>query len=132
MGNSRRSSADPVSTVLKPINGKSSNLRTILKTAASDSAEPDKKSGAVCQKISTSFSSLGSDVFEEGPVNIPRKVVQEVPDQQGTAESVKTYLSEDAGEDSVDVQTEVTEEVMMTEAAVEKPRIQSRVSILSM
>ncbi|XP_035030369.1 microtubule-associated tumor suppressor 1 homolog isoform X2 [Hippoglossus stenolepis] len=125
MGNSQRSSADPVSTVLKPINGKSSNLRTILKTAASDSAEPEKKSRAVSQKISTSFSSLGSDVFEEGPVDIPRKVVQEVPDQQGTAESVKTYLSEDAGEDSVDDPTEVTEEVIMTEA-VEKPRIQSR------
>ncbi|XP_069386947.1 microtubule-associated tumor suppressor 1 homolog isoform X3 [Paralichthys olivaceus] len=124
-GKSQRSSADPVKVfkVLKPVNGKSSNLRTHLKTAASDSAEPEKKIGAVGQKFSASFSSLGSEVSEEGPVDISRKIVQEVPDQQGKAECVETHLSEDAGEESVDDPTKV---VIMTEAAVEKPRTQSR------
>ncbi|XP_035492626.2 microtubule-associated tumor suppressor 1 homolog isoform X2 [Scophthalmus maximus] len=129
-GKSQRSPADPVKVVvvLKPIRGKSNNLKTNHKAAAAcDSAEPDKRSVAVSRALSASTGSLGSEVVEEGPVDTPGQAVQEVPYQQGTAESAEaTHPSEDVGEESVDEPMAGTGDVMMTEAAAEKPRIHSR------
>ncbi|KAF0037818.1 hypothetical protein F2P81_010692 [Scophthalmus maximus] len=108
-GKSQRSPADPVKVVvvLKPIRGKSNNLKTNHKAAAAcDSAEPDKRSVAVSRALSASTGSLGSEVVEEGPVDTPGQAVQEVPYQQGTAESAEaTHPSEDVGEESVDEPT---------------------------
>ncbi|GAA6225840.1 microtubule-associated tumor suppressor 1-like isoform X2 [Lates japonicus] len=118
----QRSSADPVkvAVVLKPNRGKSNSLKTNQKTAANDSAQPEKKSAAVSQTLSTSTSSLGSEVVEEGSLDTPRKTVQEVPDKQRTTENVETtHQTEDAGE-------EHTGEALMTEATVEKPRSHGR------
>ncbi|XP_018556450.1 microtubule-associated tumor suppressor 1 isoform X2 [Lates calcarifer] len=118
----QRSSADPVkvAVVLKPNRGKSNSLKTNHKTAANDSAQPEKKSAAVSQTLSTSTSSLGSEVVEEGSLETPRKAVQDVPNKHRTTENVETtHQTEDAGE-------EHTGEALMTEATVEKPRSHGR------
>ncbi|KAM9363254.1 uncharacterized protein ABDE67_014660 [Symphorus nematophorus] len=125
-GKKQRSSAGPikVAVVLRPIRGKSSSIKPNHKTAANDSAQPEKKSVAANRMLSTSTSSLGSEVVEEGPLDSPRKAVQEVPDKQETTEAVETSLpSEDAPEED---QREVTGKALLTGAAVEKPRTPSR------
>lgn len=130
-----RSSAGAVkvAAVLKPIRGKSSHVKTNLKTAANDSAQLEKKSVAIGPTLSTSTSSLGSELVEEGPLDSPRKAVQEVPDKQETAEGVEpSHPSEDVREESVGDQREASGKALITEAAVEKPRNPSRVSTMSM
>lgn len=128
-GKRQRSSAGPVkvAVVLKPIRGRSHNLKTSHKTAAHDSAQPEKKSVAVSRKRSTSTSSLGSEVAEEGTQDTPRKAVQVVPDDVETK-----HTSKAAGEESVEEQKEATGEALLTVSAVEKPRNHSRVSIMSL
>ncbi|XP_044045632.1 microtubule-associated tumor suppressor 1 homolog isoform X2 [Siniperca chuatsi] len=122
-GKKQRSSAVSVTVamVLKPIRGKNSNLKAKHKTVANDAALPEKKSAAINRTHSTSTSSLGSEVVEEGPLDSPRKAVQEVPDKHETS-----YPSEDAHEESVEDQREGTGKALMTEADVEKPRNHSR------
>lgn len=115
-----------MAVVLKPNRGKSNSLKTNHKTAANDSAQPEKKSVAVSQTLSTSTSSLGSEVVEEGSLETPRKAVQDVPNKHRTTENVETtHQTEDAGE-------EHTGEALMTEATVEKPRSHGRVRATSM
>ncbi|XP_074484527.1 uncharacterized protein LOC141763721 isoform X2 [Sebastes fasciatus] len=111
----QRSSAGlvKVAVVLRPVRGKSSSLNTNHKTAANGSAKPERKSVAVSRTLSTSTSSLGSDVVEVGPLDAPGKAVQEVPDKHETAGGVETKNpSEEAHEG--------------TGQAVEKPRTPSR------
>ncbi|XP_042284944.1 microtubule-associated tumor suppressor 1 homolog isoform X3 [Thunnus maccoyii] len=120
-GKRQRSSPVKVAVVLKPIRGRSCNLKTSHKTAANDSAQPEKKSVTVSRTLSTSTSSLGSEVAEEGPQDTPRKAVQEVPD---TVEN--KHPSEAAGEESVEDQREGTGKALPTESAVEKTRTPSR------
>lgn len=130
-GNKQRSSAGPVKVamLLKPIRGKSSNLKTNPKTVANDSAQPEKKSAAGSQTLCTSTSSLGSEVVEEGPLDSPRKAVQEVPDKHNPTEGVETsHPREDAHEESV----EGTGKALMTEAIAAKARNHSSVSTKSM
>ncbi|TMS23482.1 Microtubule-associated tumor suppressor 1-like protein A, partial [Larimichthys crocea] len=126
-GKKQRSPGGPVrvAVVLKPIRGKSSNLKTNHKTVANDSAQLEKKeSVSVSRTLSASTSSLGSDVVEEATPDSPRKAVQEE-----TPEVVESsHPSEDAHEESVEDQREGTGKSLMTEAAVEKPRIHSKVS----
>ncbi|XP_027138553.1 microtubule-associated tumor suppressor 1 homolog isoform X2 [Larimichthys crocea] len=124
-GKKQRSPGGPVrvAVVLKPIRGKSSNLKTNHKTVANDSAQLEKKeSVSVSRTLSASTSSLGSDVVEEATPDSPRKAVQEE-----TPEVVESsHPSEDAHEESVEDQREGTGKSLMTEAAVEKPRIHSK------
>lgn len=129
-GKKQRSPGGPVrvAVVLKPIRGKSSNLKTNHKTVANDSAQLEKKeSASVSRTLSASTSSLGSDVVEEATPDSPRKAVQEE-----TPEVVESsHPSEDAHEESVEDQREGTGKSLMTEAAVEKPRIHSKVSMMN-
>ncbi|KAE8301159.1 hypothetical protein D5F01_LYC01323 [Larimichthys crocea] len=117
-GKKQRSPGGPVrvAVVLKPIRGKSSNLKTNHKTVANDSAQLEKKeSVSVSRTLSASTSSLGSDVVEEATPDSPRKAVQEE-----TPEVVESsHPSEDAHEESVEDQREGTGKSLMTEAAVE-------------
>nr|XP_020442637.1 microtubule-associated tumor suppressor 1 homolog isoform X1 [Monopterus albus]XP_020442638.1 microtubule-associated tumor suppressor 1 homolog isoform X1 [Monopterus albus] len=123
----QRSSASPVkvAVVLKPIRGKSI-LKTSHKTAANDSAQPEKRSAAISRALSASTSSLGSEMNEEGFLHTPRKAVQEVPEKCGISESVETThpVGDTAGEPEED-QREGTAETLMTEVVVEKPRTHS-------
>lgn len=127
-GKRQRSSAGPVkvAVVLKPIRGKSSNLKTQSKTAAGGSAQP-----VISQTLSTSTSSLGSEIFEEGSPDTLRKPAREVPNKCGTTESVETaHPSDDAGEESVQDKKEAPRETLKTEGTVEKLKSPSRVSTM--
>ncbi|XP_028257950.1 microtubule-associated tumor suppressor 1 homolog isoform X2 [Parambassis ranga] len=66
----KRSAAGPVkvAVVLKAIRGKSSSLKPA-----------DRSSVAVRRTLSSSTSSLGSEAVVEGPLDSPRKAVQDVP-----------------------------------------------------
>lgn len=109
----------------KPIRGKSNNLKTHHKKAANDSALP-----AISQALSTSTSSLGSEVVEERSLGSLRKPAQELSDDCRTAESVEaTHLSEVAGEETVQSQREAPGEGLMTNTIVERNR--SRVSTVT-
>ncbi|TKS69367.1 hypothetical protein D9C73_003431 [Collichthys lucidus] len=129
-GKKQRSPGGPVrvAVVLKPIRGKSSNLKTNHKTAANDSSQLEQKeSVSVSRTLSASTSSLGSDVVEEATPDSPRKAVQEE-----TPEGVESsHASEDAHEESVEDQKEGTGKSLMTEAAVEKPRNHSKSALLA-
>lgn len=116
--------------VLKPIRGKSSNLRTSHKTAANDPARPDTEGVAVSRTHSTSTSSLGSEGTEKRPPDKPTKAAKEVTGKHGTRVEPK-HPSEAAGEECVDDQRGGTGEPLLTEACVEKPRNPIRVSTLS-
>ncbi|XP_053183651.1 mucin-5AC-like [Scomber japonicus] len=107
--------------VLRPIKGRNCNLKTSHKTAANDSARLEKKTAAVTRMRSTSTSSLGSEVAEEGRQDTPTKVVQEVSDTVETK-----HPSGAAGEEPVEDQRDGTGEALLTEPAVEKPRNHSR------
>ncbi|XP_042340247.1 microtubule-associated tumor suppressor 1 homolog [Plectropomus leopardus] len=100
VGRKQRSSTGPVkvAVLLKSIRGKNSDPKTNHKTAANDSTQPERKSLAISRNLSTSTSSLGSEVVEEGPLGSPRKAVQEVPDKHETGrEGVESkHPSEDA------------------------------------
>lgn len=111
--------------VLRPIKGRNCNLKTSHKTAANDSAQLEKKTAAVTRMRSTSTSSLGSEVAEEGCQDTPTKVVQEVSDTVETK-----HPSGAAGEEPVEDQRDGTGEALLTEPAVEKPRNHSRVSTM--
>ncbi|XP_028451813.1 microtubule-associated tumor suppressor candidate 2 homolog isoform X2 [Perca flavescens] len=115
-GKKQRSSADPVKvTVLrKSIRVKCSHL----KTNHNGSAQPERKSLAVSQTLSTSTSSPGSELVEEGSLDTTRKAVQEVPDKHETGGVETKHPSEDAHRG--------IENALKTEAAVEKPRNPSR------
>lgn len=130
-GKKQRPPAGPVKVVvvLRAIRGKSSNLRTNHKTSASDRPQVEKKSVAMCPTLSTSTSSLGSDVLDEGPLVSPRKEVQELPDKNETSACVETsHPGEDANEGFVEDQRESAGKASMKEAVMENPRNPSRVS----
>ncbi|XP_070835253.1 microtubule-associated tumor suppressor 1 homolog isoform X2 [Chaetodon trifascialis] len=119
----QRSSASPVKVAMVAIRGKSSKLKTNHKTSANDSAQPEKRSLAVSRTISTSTSSLGSEVVEKGPTDSPRNYVQDVPEKHETPEGVETpHPCEDAYEESVEDQMEGTGTALITEATVDEPR----------
>ncbi|XP_031168946.1 microtubule-associated tumor suppressor 1 homolog isoform X2 [Sander lucioperca] len=115
-GEKQRSSADPVkvAVVQKSIRVKCSHL----KTNHNGSAQPERKSLAISQTLSTSTSSLGSELVEEGPLDTTKKAVQEVPDKHETGGVETKHPSEDAHRG--------IEKALKTEAAVEKPRNPSR------
>ncbi|XP_039638864.1 microtubule-associated tumor suppressor candidate 2 homolog isoform X3 [Perca fluviatilis] len=115
-GKKQRSSANPVKVAVlrKSIRVKCSHL----KTNHNGSAQPERKSLAVSQTLSTSTSSLGSELVEEGPLDTTRKAVQEVPDKHETGGVETKHPSEDAHRG--------IEKALKTEAAVEKPRNPSR------
>ncbi|XP_070710754.1 microtubule-associated tumor suppressor 1 homolog [Pempheris klunzingeri] len=117
-GKKQRPSAGPVkvAVLLKPIRG---NFKANHKTAANDSAQPDKKSLAVSQTLFSSTSSLGSQVIEEGPLDSAGKAVHEMPDRHDPTEGVETSH---ANELSVEDQRKGTGKALMTEAIMEKPR----------
>lgn len=110
-----------MAVLLKPFRGKSTDPKTNHKPAANDSARPERKSLAVSRILSTSTSSVGSEVVEEGPPGSPRKAVQEVHDKRETGHGgvEGKHSSEDAHEGS-------------GKAAVERPRNPIRVSTMSM
>lgn len=123
----QRSSAGPVkvAVVLKPIRGKSSNRKTQCKKAANDSTQP-----VINRTLSTSTSSLESEMAEERSQDTLRKTVQEVVDKCGTTEDVEiTHPSDEAGEESVENKQESSKETLTTDVNVEKPKSHSRVSI---
>ncbi|XP_026159561.1 microtubule-associated tumor suppressor 1 homolog isoform X2 [Mastacembelus armatus] len=100
-GKSQRSSAGPIKMAvkLKPITGKSSTLKT---KTDNYSAQPEK-STAISRTLSTSTSSLGSEMVDEGSLESPRKAAQEVPDTCRATERVETVLqSEDTCGESDD------------------------------
>lgn len=115
-----------MAAVLRPIRGKSSSVKTNLKTTTNDSAQLEKKNVTISQTLSASTSSLGSEMGEEGPLDSPRKVVQEVPDKHQISEDVEpselVHQSEDQDQSGLTV---------TTEAVVEKRRNPSRVSTVS-
>ncbi|KAK2815551.1 hypothetical protein Q5P01_026018 [Channa striata] len=118
-GRGQRSSASPVKValVLKPIRGK----KIQHKAVASDSGQPP-----IRRTHSTSTSSLGSEMVEEGSLDTPRKSVQEVLDKCKPAESVKTAHQNDyAGKDSVEDQGIAAQE---TDAIVERRSHSRKVS----
>ncbi|XP_032395196.1 microtubule-associated tumor suppressor 1 homolog isoform X2 [Etheostoma spectabile] len=115
-GKKQRSSADPVKVAVVR---KSIRVKCHLKINYNGSAQPERKSLAVSQTLSTSTSSLGSELVKEGPLDTIRKAVQEVPDKHETTGGVKTkHPSEDAHRG--------IEKALKTEAAVEKTRNPSR------
>ncbi|XP_026214612.1 microtubule-associated tumor suppressor 1 homolog isoform X2 [Anabas testudineus] len=116
-GKRQRSSAGPVklAVVLKPVRGKSSNLKTHCQTVGSGSAQP-----VISRTLSTSTSSLGSEMVEERSLDAPRKPVREVPDKCGETESVKTAHPSDNSA------KEATREALTTHVVVEKPKDQRR------
>ncbi|CAK6976086.1 microtubule-associated tumor suppressor 1 homolog isoform X3 [Scomber scombrus] len=120
-GGKRQRSSPMKVAVLRPIRGRNCNLKTSHKTAANDSARLEKKTAAITRMRSTSISSLGSEVAEEGHQDTPRKVVQEVSDTVETK-----HPSGAAGEEPVEDQKDGTGEALLTEPAVEKPRNHSR------
>nr|XP_046256629.1 microtubule-associated tumor suppressor candidate 2 homolog isoform X3 [Scatophagus argus] len=117
----KQRSAGPVkvAVVVKPIRGKSSNLKINHKAAASESTQPEKKSVAISRTLSTSSSSLGSE-DEDRPLDSPRKAPQEVPDKHETTEN------EEALKESVEDQREGSGMAVITETTVEKPKSTSR------
>ncbi|XP_073332315.1 uncharacterized protein [Pagrus major] len=127
-GKKQRPPAGPVkvAVVLRAIRGKSSNLRTNHKTAASDNAQVEKKSVAMCPTLSTSTSSLGSEVIDEGPLVSPRKAVQAVPDKNETSACVETSHPSDAHEECAEDQRESAGKASMMEAVMENPGNPSR------
>ena len=129
-GKKQRPPAGPVkvAVVLRAIRGKSSNLRTNHKTSASDRPQVEKKSVTTCPTLSTSTSSLGSDVLDEGPLVSPKKEVQELPDRNETSACVETSHPEDANEEFVKDQRESVGKASMKEAVMANSRNPSRVS----
>ncbi|XP_041641961.1 microtubule-associated tumor suppressor 1 homolog [Cheilinus undulatus] len=104
----QRSPAGPVraAVVLRPVKGKSSNLKTNHRPASSDSTQPDKKSLSVSRKLSASTNSLGS---EDGPRESPRRDVQIVSnDQEKTNRVEMKNQGEDAHEESAEDQRETS------------------------
>ncbi|XP_065806153.1 microtubule-associated tumor suppressor 1 homolog isoform X2 [Labrus bergylta] len=97
----QRSSAGPVRVagVMKSVRDKSSSLKSNQRTTSSDSAQPEKKSVPISQKLSASTSSLGS---EEGPPGPHRRAVQEVPDNEGVG--TKNKMKDSHGESAVEKQ----------------------------
>lgn len=112
-----------MAVVLRAVRGKSSNIKTSLKTAADDSAQLEKKNVTISQTLSASTSSLGSEMLEEGPLDSPRKVVQGVPD--------KHQISEDVEPSEPVHHPDEPAEDRDQSAVVEKPRNPSRVSTVS-
>ncbi|KAM3623377.1 uncharacterized protein V6R79_010375 [Siganus canaliculatus] len=114
----QRPSAGPVkvAVVLRPIRGKGISLKTNHKSAAGDSAHLERKSAAISRTLSTSTSSLASEVAEEGPQSSDRKGVHEEAAEHGTVEASLP------SEESVEEQREDTG----TASMVEKPRSPGR------
>ncbi|XP_036948525.1 microtubule-associated tumor suppressor 1 homolog isoform X4 [Acanthopagrus latus] len=128
-GEKQRPPAGPVkvAVVLRAIRGKNSNLRTNHKTAASDRFQVEKKSVTMCPTLSTSTSSLGSDVLDEGPLVSPKKAVLELPDKNETSACVETsHPGEDANEECVEDQRESAGKSSVMEALMKNPRNPSR------
>lgn len=72
-------------------------------------------------------------MVEKGPLDSPKKAVQEVPDKHESTEGVDTkHTSKDAHDESVEDQREATGQALMTETVAEKPRNHGRVSTMSM
>ncbi|KAK2919514.1 microtubule-associated tumor suppressor 1 homolog isoform X2 [Channa argus] len=117
-GRGQRPSASPIKVVvvLKPIRGKGNNIKIQHKATASDSAQPP-----INRTHSTSTSSLGSEMVEEGSLDTPTKSVQEVLDECKPAKFVETaHPIEDAGKESEEDQGIVAPETLKTDVIVKK------------
>ncbi len=116
-----------MAVVLKPVRGNNTNHKTNRKTGASDSDQLEKKSAAVTRTLSTSTSSLGSEVVEERPPGSLSEAVQGAPDVHETAENVETsHVNEDAHEESVEDQTDRTGKVSVKEKHRSPVRVRLR------
>lgn len=127
-GKRQRSSAGPVkvAVVLKPLRRKNSSLKTNHRTAAGDPPASQKKSLAVSRTLSTSTSSLGSEVTGEKHLTAPRKAEQDVPGKRGKSDEEEPKCPR---EECVGEQAECTGDTSLSGAAVEKPRTPARVSL---
>ncbi|XP_059191013.1 microtubule-associated tumor suppressor 1 homolog [Centropristis striata] len=117
-GKKQRSSAGQVKVamMLKSIKGGSSNFKTSHKTTANGFAQTQRKGPAVGRTLSTSSSSVGSEVVEEVLLNPPRTDGQDKHEPTGGVRLKHR---------SKDVQ-DGPGKSLKTEAAVEKPRNLSR------
>lgn len=114
--------------VLKPVRGKGTNVKTNQKTAARDSTQWERKSATMNRTLSTSASSLGSEMVEELILDSPRKALQEVPDQHKTVESLDAlHVREDVSQESIGDQSQWTAKALTSDAAGVKPRNPNRV-----
>ncbi|KAL3995779.1 type II keratin, basic [Sarotherodon galilaeus] len=120
-GKRQRSSAGPIKVAV--IRGKSRNIKPNHRKAAGEPAAPQGKSLSVSRTLSTSTSSLGSEVAGEKRLNDPRKAGRDVPDKHGKSdeEDVKCPNKE-----CVEEQTEGSGEASVSAAAEEKPRTPTR------
>lgn len=116
-GKRQRSSAGPIKVAV--IRGKSRNIKPNHRKAAGEPAVPQETSLSVSRTLSTSTSSLGSEVAGEKRLNAPRKADQDVPDKYGKPDEGEAKCPSEEG------QTEAS----VSAAAVEKPRTPTRVSM---
>ncbi|KAM9857669.1 uncharacterized protein ACBR49_001281 [Aulostomus maculatus] len=126
-GKRQRSSAGPVKValVLAPIRGKSINRKTSHKNAAIQPPQPDKRSVTISRTLSSSTSSLGSEVTGERVQQRPRKPDQEVSEKHG-ATVTRKQPGEAGGEACEGEQREAASQALLPVANVEKPRNPSR------
>lgn len=114
--------------VLKPVRGKRTNVKTNQKTAAGDSTQRERKSATMNRTLSTSASSLGSEMVEELVLHSPKKALHEVPDQHKADESLDAlHLREDVSQESVGDQSQWAGKTLTSDAAGVKPRNPHRV-----
>lgn len=114
--------------VLKPVRGKRTNVKTNQKTAARDSTQRERKSATMNRTLSTSAISLGSEMVEELVLDLPKKALQEVPDQHKTDESLDAlHLCEDVSQESIGDQSQWTGKTLTSDVAGVKPRNPNRV-----
>ncbi|KAM3864696.1 uncharacterized protein ACN63O_010371 [Diretmus argenteus] len=130
-GKRQRSSASLAKTavLLKPIRGRNSNnnpsnLKPIQNTEAKDRGQSDQKRKKVVVNgaLSSSISSLGSEVAEEGSLGTPRKAAYQGPELNGVGEGGAKDPGEDVTEEPVIDHRGGTKEGSKTEPSVEKPR----------
>lgn len=114
--------------VLKPVRGKRTNVKTNQKTAARDSTQRERKSATMNRTLSTSASSLGSEMVEELILDSPRKALQEVPDQHKTDGILDAlHVREDVSQESIGDQSQWTAKTLTSDTAGVKPRNPNRV-----
>ncbi|XP_026025318.1 microtubule-associated tumor suppressor 1 homolog isoform X2 [Astatotilapia calliptera] len=120
-GKRQRSSAGPIKVAV--IRAKSRNIKPNHRKAAGEPTVPQEKSLSVSRTLSTSTSSLGSEVAGEKRLNAPRKADRDVPDKYGKPDEGEAKCP---SEECVEGQTEGSGEASVSAAAVEKPRTPTR------
>lgn len=123
-GKRQRSSAGPIKVAV--IRAKSRNIKPNHRKAAGEPTMLQEKSLSVSRTLSTSTSSLGSEVAGEKRLNAPRKADRDVPDKYGKPDEGEAKCP---SEECVEGQTEGSGEASVSAAAVEKPRTPTRVSM---